>query len=60
MRDKREDDVPRWQQGPRPRAYGELWDRMTPRQRRRAFITDILFALAGAFVVAMVFGAFDD
>lgn len=38
--------IPRWQQGWRPNAYGDVWDRMTPEARRSAFIGDV--AIIGA------------
>jgi hypothetical protein len=40
-------------QGFRPWAYGDVWDRMSPQQRRFAFWTDIAVALAGA---ALLYG----
>lgn len=43
--------TPRWLQGPRPFAYGDVWDAMTPRERARAFIGDILVASIGALLL---------
>jgi len=44
--------IPRWQQGWRPGAFGDVWDRMTPEQRRRAFSGDlIIVAIAFALLV---------
>jgi hypothetical protein len=45
--------IPRWQQGPRPLAYGDVWDAMTPAERRRSFRTDIVIAVVG---VAAIYG----
>lgn len=51
-----DDNVPRWQQGLRPFTYGEVWDAMTPRERRRAFIGDIVVAIVGAAAIFLAFG----
>lgn len=45
-------EVPRWQQGFRPAVFGDEWDAMSPRQRRRAFVADLVIATIGA---AMLF-----
>lgn len=43
--------VPRWQQGLRPHAYSDVWDAMSPEERRSAFIGDLAIC---AFAVAMI------
>ena len=43
-----ENSIPRWQQGPRPGAYGPTWDAMSPKARRAAFIGDLILEFGGA------------
>lgn len=38
----------------RPWAFGDVWDRMTPRQRRFAAWTDILVGVGGTLLVYLV------
>jgi hypothetical protein len=38
-------------QGWRPGAFGDVWDRMTPAQRRSAFRSDLIVAIIGALAV---------
>jgi len=44
-------DIPRWQQGPRPFAYGHVWDAMTPKERRSAFRWDLIVGFGGAGLI---------
>jgi len=44
-------NIPRWQQGLRPGAYGNVWDAMTPRERRSAFVWDLIIAFSGAGLI---------
>jgi hypothetical protein len=53
---KNERDIPRWQQGLRPGSFGEVWDAMKPRERRRAFIGDLLLAFGGAAALYWLIG----
>lgn len=46
-------DIPRWQQVPRPFAYGDVWDAMTPKERRSAFRWDLII---GFGVPALILG----
>jgi hypothetical protein len=47
--------IPRWQQGLRPGAFGDVWDAMTPGERRGAFIGDLLIAFGGMGIVCWLF-----
>lgn len=53
-----EKELPRWQQGLRPRTetYGDVWDAMTPRERRRAFIGDLIVGFGGAGLIYFIGG----
>jgi hypothetical protein len=42
-------------QGFRPLAHGPTWDGMTSPERRRAFFSDVLFALLGAALIYLIF-----
>ena len=55
MSEKSQKPVPRWQQGFRPGAYGDVWDKMSPTERRWAFISDIAIALIGAAVIFAIY-----
>lgn len=58
MKDRRERsaaEVPRWQQGFRPAVFGDEWDAMSPRQRRRAFVADLIIAALGAAMIFVLF-----
>jgi len=55
MSEKRQKSVPRWQQGLRPDAYGDIWDKMFPSERRWVFVTDVAVALFGAAVIFAVY-----
>ena len=52
--------IPRWQQGLRPRSetYGDVWDSMSPRERRRAFIGDLVLGIGGAVLIYFGLGYF--
>lgn len=52
MRDR---PIPRWQQGPRPGVYSDVWDAMTPSERRRSFVLDIVIAITGAALCYWLF-----
>ncbi|MBY3433007.1 hypothetical protein HFN89_02285 [Rhizobium laguerreae] len=52
---KEERDIPRWQQGLRPGAFGEVWDAMKPSERRRAFVGDLVVAFGGAGLLYWLF-----
>lgn len=52
-------EVPRWQQGFRPHAWGDVWDAMKPEERRNAFITDIIVAAIGCFLIFIIFGGLE-
>jgi hypothetical protein len=43
--------IPRWQQGVRPMAYGEVWDAMTPVERRSAFRWDLGIGFGGTALI---------
>lgn len=38
-------------EGFRPLAFGDVWDQMTPKERRFAFYTDLIVAIIGAIIV---------
>lgn len=54
MTKNKQKNIPRWQQGFRPGAYGHVWDAMTPSERRFAFATDIAIALFGVAIIFSV------
>lgn len=49
--------VSRFEQGARPHAYGDVWDAMTPEQRREAFAGDILLAFFGVLLLGLFIDA---
>lgn len=55
MNNKPQKPIPRWQQGLRPGAYGDVWDKMSPSERRWAFFSDIAVALLGAAVIFAIY-----
>ncbi|MNW08737.1 hypothetical protein D3C71_2055800 [compost metagenome] len=48
-------EIPRWQQGLRPGAFGDVWDAMKPSERRIAFIGDLVVAAVGAGLLYWLF-----
>lgn len=38
-------------QGFRPEIFGDVWDKMSTKQRRWAFYTDMIMAVSGAFLI---------
>lgn len=46
--------IPRWQQGIRSFAYGDVWDAMKPKERRNAFIGDLILGFGGAIAIYMI------
>ncbi len=49
-----EKPIPRWQQGLRPFSQGDVWDAMSPRERRNAFIGDLLIVMAAITLLGFV------
>jgi hypothetical protein len=40
----------RWEEGLRGYAFGDVWDQMTPEERREAFAGDLLLVVYGTLI----------